>query len=307
MSALLGKDGCQVCPRRCSTDRTVVRGVCGAPRGIEVSAVCLHRGEEPPLVGAEGKGIVNVFFAHCNLHCVFCQNEAISSHDVADDMVHYSTLDAVADRVVELLPDSCGLMGLVTPTHYAHLVPSLVQAVHDRGFYPTVVYNCGGYESVETLKTLEGTVDIYLPDLKYMLPDVALALSHASDYPQVALDALREMARQVGRRLMVCDGTAFRGLMVRHLVLPGMGENTRACIQQVASLLGTGASLSLMAQYFPPNDHLPKPLDRCLTDAEYAEAVQCCDEVGLVNVYTQELDAHCAYRPDFSKKDHPFE
>ena len=297
--------GCRLCPRECGIERQQTRGWCGADNQIEVSAVCLHRGEEPPL--SEAGGIVNVFFTHCNLQCIYCQNSDIAARVVPDERVHYRSVAEVAERICQLLPQGNGLLGFVTAAHYAHWIPEILDQVRQRGFRPTVVYNSGGYESMETLHGLEGLVDIYLPDLKYMDPEMALRYSHAADYPAVATAAIKEMARQVGASLK-CDerGVAYRGLVVRHLVLPGAVDNTLRCLDWLADNLPFSLHVSLMAQYFPPKEHLPSPLDRTLTPAEYEQSASRFETLGF-NGWLQELEAESYYRPDFSRPDNPFE
>ena len=296
---------CHLCPRNCGADRSKAPGYCGAPTDLEVSSVCIHRGEEPPL-----NPIVNVFFAHCNLQCIYCQNRDISHHS---SLIRHRSVDDVADHICQLLPDGAGLLGLVTATHYAHLIPPLLEAVHTRGFNPTVVYNSSGYESVETLRALEGLVDIYLPDFKYADPTLAQALSNATDYPDVATAALREMIRQVGGSLKTdADGIAYRGIIVRHLVLPGHQQNTLLALDRIADLFddnGGGrerAHVSLMAQYYPPVEGLPAPLDRTVTPEEYAVAASHFHTLGF-DGWLQQPESSSHYRPDFSQKENPFE
>ena len=291
---------CRLCPRRCGADRkTGARGWCGATDKLDVAAVCLHRGEEPPL-----NPIVNLFFAHCNLQCIYCQNWQISAESGKRKT---ESVESLAGRVCALLPESGGMLGLVTAAHYAHLLPALLDAVRQRGFNPTVVYNSGGYESVETLRSLEGLVDIYLPDFKYMDSDLARTYSHAADYPEVAQAALREMRRQVGGGLKVDDsGHAYRGLIVRHLVLPGAVDNSLRCLDWLADEFPFGLHLSLMAQYFPPRPGLPSPLDRPLFPDEYRTVVHHAEDLGLTDGWIQELEAQTHYRPDFNKHN-PFE
>lgn len=296
--------GCQLCPRKCDVDRTAQRGFCGAPQELEVSAICLHRGEEPPIGGP--RGIVNVFFAHCNLQCIYCQNHQISGRTVPPAAVHFRTIEAVADRICQLLPQSSGSVGFVTAAHYVDYIAPILAAVRERGFSPTVVYNSSGYESPIALRKLEGVVDIYLPDFKYMDPAVAQLCSQAADYPSVAQAALREMQRQVGAGLKVHDGVAYRGLVVRHLVLPGFLDNTRRCLRYLADEFPFGLHLSLMAQYFPPRAGLPAPLDRPLTEAEYATAINEAESLGLTDGWQQELNAQQCYRPDFTNSTNPF-
>ena len=303
---------CLSCPRHCAVDRSRQRGFCGAPAELQVSAVCLHRGEEPVLTGASAgsapSGIVNIFFSHCSLQCIYCQNAAIAGHDVDDALVHYRSVDAVADRVAELLPQSSGVVGLVTAAHYVDYVVPLVEAIHRRGFHPAVVYNSSGYEDVDALRSLEGIVDIYLPDFKYMDPRLAEVCSHAADYPQVATQAIAEMYRQVGSGLLTDDGIAFRGMIIRHLVLPGHVDNSLACLDWIADHLPSNIHLSLMAQYFPPDGiALPAPLDRTLTDDEYKTVVDHCNRLGFSRGWLQEMSSQHYYRPDFTNPVNPFE
>ena len=297
---------CRLCPKKCGVDRSIASGFCGASEGLEVSAVCLHKGEEPPL-----NPIVNIFFTHCNLQCIYCQNWQISSlrgadsgkwkvesvESLANQIVHHSSL--IAQRTSPLL-------GFVTAAHYASYIPKILDAVHRRGLHPVTVYNSGGYESVDTLRSLEGLIDIYLPDFKYMDPQLAYAYSQAADYPQVAQAALLEMKRQVGSGLKIdSNGLAYRGLIVRHLVLPGHVDNSIACLDWLADTFPFGLHLSLMAQYFPPREGLPVPLDRPLTDDEYRTVAQHAEALGLTDGWFQELEAQDNYRPDFTQQD-PF-
>ena len=299
--------GCRLCPRGCGVDRTTGGGFCGAADTLEVASVCVHRGEEPPL-----NPIVNVFFAHCNLQCIYCQNWQISGKGerlkVKGERYTIETLaDLIVSHLSPLTSHLSPLLGLVTASHYAHHIPALLDAVHQRGFTPTVVYNSSGYESVETLRSLEGLVDIYLPDFKYMDAGIAKAYSHAPDYPDIASAALREMIRQVGKGLKVDgNGTAYRGLIVRHLVLPGHVDNSLAVLDHLADLVPFGLHLSLMAQYFPPKPDLPAPLDRSVTADEYAVVVARAEELGLTDGWIQELEARDNYRPDFTNEN-PFE
>lgn len=298
---LMGISTCSLCPHGCS-DRSL--GICGAPDDLRVASVCIHNGEEPPISPA-----VNVFFAHCNLHCIYCQNWQISGRQADDCSI--LTVDALADRICDLLPQTGGMLGFVTPTHYANQLPAIVEAVRQRGISPTVVYNSSGYESVQTLRNLEGLVDIYLPDFKYMDSALAARYSHAPRYPEVAQEALLEMIRQVGTGLKCADGIAYRGIIVRHLVLPGHIDNSLAVLDKLSTLhsqLSTFNSLhvSLMAQYYPPRPDLPAPLNRTLTPEEYRIVADRYVELGF-DGWLQELSAEDNYRPDFSRNENPFE
>ena len=300
---------CTLCPRMCGVDRTASHGFCGAPDTLEVSAVCVHRGEEPPL-----NPIVNVFFSHCNLQCIYCQNYQISRGERSKVKGKTYTVDQLADLIVHHLslitPHASPLLGFVTAAHYADRIPAIIQAIKQSSNHtitPTVVYNSSGYESIDTLRSLEGLVDIYLPDLKYMDPKLAYAYSQAADYPEVATAAIREMRRQVGGGLKIdAEGHAYRGLIVRHLVLPGAVDNSLACLEWLADEFPLGLHLALMAQYYPPFEGLPSPLDRTVTPEEYAAVVARAEALGLTDGWIQEFEAQSNYRPDFTRQN-PFE
>ena len=301
----MGLDGtCHLCPRHCGVRRAEATGFCGATDALEVSSVCVHRGEEPPL-----NPIVNVFFTHCNLQCIYCQNWQISKGVGLTVAGYRYTVAELAERICRLLPESGGMLGFVTAAHYADRLAAIVDEVRHSGLNPTVVYNSGGYESVEMLRSLEGVVDIYLPDLKYMDSDIAARYSHAPDYPEVAAAALKEMKRQVGGGLMTDDDDrAYRGIIVRHLVLPGHTDNSLRCLEWLADNFNPfSLHLSLMAQYFPPREDLPAPLDRTLTEEEYRTVTDHAAELGFNEGWVQELEAKDNYRPDFRQEKNPFE
>ena len=297
---------CTLCPRRCGVARP--DGFCGAPKELEVASVCLHRGEEPPLSGT--RGIVNVFFAHCNLQCIYCQNWQISGAKSGEWKVESD--ETLTDRICSMFSTlhstRSTLIGFVTAAHYIDRIPAIVEEIRRRGISPTIVYNSGGYESVEALRQLEGYVDIYLPDLKYMDADLAARYSHAPDYPEVATEALREMRRQVGGGLKIGDdGMAYRGMLVRHLVLPGAVQNAIDCLDWLADNMPFSTGISLMAQYFPPRPGLPAPLDRQLTQEEYDLVLDHLETLPFTNVWTQDLSSQSYYRPDFDTTGNPFE
>lgn len=298
---------CLLCPRHCAIDRRQTTGFCQAPESPEVAAICRHTGEEPPLVGQ--RGICNVFFAHCNLQCLYCQNHLISHPGTAPDLIRYRSVPAIVERIAEVLPTTENIVGFVSPTHYAHLIPAIVEALHSTGLHPTVVYNTGGYDCVETLRQLEPYVDIYLPDYKYSDSRLAEQLSHAADYPQRAAEALGEMYRQKGSALHVDEnGLAFGGIIVRHLVLPGAVDNSLHCLDWLAGNLSARLHISLMAQYYPIGSLaqilLPdSPLLRTLSADEYRQVIDHFHTLGFYNGWIQELEAADNYRPDFTQKD----
>lgn len=296
---------CHICPRGCNANRSVAGGFCHAPEVPEIASICIHKGEEPPISGK--KGICNLFFAHCNLQCVFCQNHEISRGVVAEEHLFYKDYDATVDRIAEVLQESENLLGFVSPSHYAYCIPEIMERLHDRGLYPTTVYNSGGYDTVETLQMVEPYIDVYLPDLKYMDSDLARRYSGAADYPEVAAKALLEMKRQVGTGLKCDEGVAFRGMIVRHLVLPGATENSERCLEWIADNLSLDLHVSLMAQYFPAKG-LPEgteydTLRRTLTAEEYESVKQKFYELGLYNGWVQELESAETFHPDFKKQE----
>ncbi len=292
---------CMNCPRGCVVDRVSRLGFCHASLVPEVSSVSIHKGEEPPLCGK--KGVCNVFFAHCNLQCLFCQNNAISRGVVDSALVRYCGVDAIVRRIEEVLPQCENVVGLVSPTHYVSAVPQIVERLHADGFFPTIVYNTGGYDTVEALRMVEPYVDVYLPDYKYSDAALARRYSSAGDYPQAAANAIMEMYRQKGSGLMLDDeGMAFRGLIVRHLVLPGAVDNSIGVLDWLADNLPLNLHVSLMSQYFPPDGlTLPDQLCRTIHDDEYKAVVDHFYALGFSKGWVQELDSQQCFRPDFSK------
>ncbi|MBQ6067916.1 MAG: radical SAM protein [Bacteroidales bacterium] len=299
---------CNLCPRHCTADRVETLGFCHARSEPEAATVCIHRGEEPPLCGT--RGICNVFFAHCNLQCIYCQNYQISHYQNIQNIQNIPTtppprfvgIDAIVDEIARLLPETENMVGFVTPTHYADSLPAIVERLHERGLYPTTVYNTGGYDSVATLRMLAPYIDIYLPDYKYSDPNLAQHYSHAADYPQVALAALREMYNQKGSALPTDErGMAYRGIIVRHLVLPGQVENSLRVLDTLADL-SLNLHISLMAQYYPPLPDLPDQLGRTISQEEYRQVTDHLNALGLCRGWVQELDAQKCYRPDFTRQ-----
>jgi putative pyruvate formate lyase activating enzyme len=296
---------CDCCPRLCAADRTRGElGWCRTDNAIHVASVCLHRGEEPAIGGS--RGICNVFFSHCNLRCVYCQNFQISQDP--GDRVPLG-LDAAVDQVVAILATGVGRLGFVSPSHAIVPMRAIIAGVRARGLRPTVVYNSGGYDRVEVLASLADVVDVFLPDLKYLDGALAGRLSGAPDYPEVATRALREMYRQKGSYLYRDDDddAATSGLVIRHLVLPGQIENSKRCLQFIAQELSPSVHVSLLSQYHPTPAVADDPdLGRCLRPAEYDAVVAELHRLGLRHGWVQELDSPEHYRPDFAR-DHPFE
>jgi putative pyruvate formate lyase activating enzyme len=276
---------CRLCPRECGVDRlSGERGFCGAGAVARVAAVSLHHGEEPPISGTRGSG--TVFFSHCNMACRFCQNYPISQMGNGRDMDGKT----LADALLRLQSRGAHNVNFVTPTpHAAHLAEAVLLA-RAGGFSIPVVYNTNGYDSLEALGMLDGIVDIYLPDAKYRSPSLAGALSGTPGYVAGNDDALSEMVRQLGFLATGRDGIATRGVLVRHLVLPGRVEETERVLARLAETFGPDLPLSLMGQYFPAWKAPETPgLGRKLTKREYGRAVAAASGLSFRNVFIQEL------------------
>ena len=280
---------CQLCPRRCGVDRTAGEaGFCGCPATALVAKAMLHKWEEPVLAGSGGSGAV--FFGGCTLQCKYCQNRAISGGPVGKPM------DSAQLRALfeDLIARGAENIDLVTPTHF---LPTVLPALSPKLPVP-VVYNCGGYERAETLRQLEGKVDIYLPDLKYADNTLAAALSAAPDYFEVAAAAIREMARQTGPVQWEGDRVR-RGVIIRHLILPGCVGNSLKVLDWIGETFAPGEVLvSLMRQYTPMGG-LPAPLNRKVTDEEY-DAVLSWMYLNDLEGFTQEAEAaDTGFIPEF--------
>lgn len=275
---------CRACPRRCGVCRAGgERGYCGAPDGLVIARAGLHFWEEPCISGERGSGAV--FFSGCNLGCVFCQNHEISRGGRGRRV----TEDELIDEMRRLCGEGAHNINLVTPSHYAFRLAGLL-----RRWKPPVpvVWNSSGYDSIEALRALEGLVDVYLPDMKYMSAAMASRYSGAPDYPVVAADAIREMQRQTGAPRFGPDGMLLSGTIVRHLVMPENIVNTLEVIDWVDEQFPNGEVLfSLMAQYTPMPD-MPFPeLRRRVSEDEYSLVLEHLDESGIENGYVQELSA----------------
>ena len=236
---------CTLCPRNCHVDRTAeTLGACGVGAQAIVASAGPHFGEEPVLVGRGGSG--TIFFCGCNLHCVFCQNFDISRSTDGQEV----SLEQIADLALRLEDQGCENVNFVTPTHVAHVVAEAVHMARGRGLTVPVVYNCGGYESADTLRLLEGLIEIYMPDFKYADADAGRMYSGVDEYPNVAEAALKEMYRQVGALETDGRGVAQRGVLVRHLVMPGDAAHSREVIDIVARA-APGCAINMMGQYRP--------------------------------------------------------
>ena len=272
---------CTLCPRHCGVDRSRGQlGFCKMPGQLRVARAAAHYWEEPVISGSFGSG--TVFFSGCTLGCVFCQNQQISHENFGKEI----TSAHLREIFEQLIDDGVQNINLVTPTHF---LPSILPALTPKLSVP-VVYNCGGYESVETLKELEGLVDIYLPDFKYSDNRLAAKLSKAPDYFETASAAILEMFRQTGP-VVIQDDQMQKGVILRHLILPGFVDNSLGVLDWVADHFQKGDILfSLMSQYVPMGPVQP-PLDRRVTEEEYDAVLSYLWFLGLEDGYTQDFQA----------------
>lgn len=281
---------CRLCPRDCGVDRAVTTGFCGAGEGVRVARASLHHWEEPVLSGTKGSGAV--FFSGCTLRCSYCQNHAISAENFGKEI----STARLREIFEELIAQGAHNINLVTATHY---LPWILPALTPKLPVP-VVYNCGGYEKVETVRALRNAVDVWLPDMKYADGDLAGELSAAPDYPAVAAAAIEAMVDQTGDYELDENGLLRRGVLIRHLVLPGQLDNTRRVIDWVSRRFRPGQVLfSLMAQY-TPQPGAAGAMARHVTAAEYRAAVDYMENCGVTDGFTQErTSAKEEYTPPF--------
>lgn len=278
---------CELCPRRCRADRAAgERGVCGATDTLRLARAALHFWEEPPISGEAGSG--TVFFSGCPLKCVYCQNHEISTGNFGIDV----SSERLAQIMLELQDQGALNINLVTATHYAHLLPEAIATARARGLVVPIVYNTSGYERVEAVRELDDLVDIWLTDFKYADAGLGRALSHVPDYPSVAQSALIEMARQLERHgggAARADGTWTRGIIVRHLVLPGHAEDSCRVLDLIWDAVGD-VPISVMNQY-TPNAAMRAAggeLARAVTREEYERVLDHADDLGFTQMFWQE-------------------
>lgn len=283
---------CNICPRQCGVNRKTAKGYCGMPADFRLARAGLHFWEEPPISGENGSG--TVFFSGCNLGCVYCQNYEISHGDVGKTI----SRERLCEIFDELKTKGAHNINLVNPTHYAD---ALAEVLRDYKSDLPVVYNSSGYERVETLKKLEGLVDIYLPDLKYISPVKSLRYSAAEDYFAFASKALIEMKRQCNQNIYDSDGIMQKGMIIRHLILPKNTNQSIEVLRWIGENLGTDTAISLMAQYTPCGEiDEYSELQRKITQREYDKVLTFAEDLGFTNIFTQEPDsADMQFIPDF--------
>jgi putative pyruvate formate lyase activating enzyme len=299
-------ENCTLCPRECGINRFESgSGYCSTDAGMNIASICIHRGEEPVISGKDG--ICNIFFEGCNLRCVYCQNHEISQRGSTNSKGG-TNIGEILDKVVNILSEGVPAVGFVSPSHVVPQVKAIIRGLYSRGYKPIMVYNTNSYDKLETIRSLSGMIDVYLPDYKYVTKEIAIEYSNAPDYPEIAFKAIKEMYYQKGSSLKIDDnGRAENGLLIRHLVLPGHAEESKKVLNLIADELSPGVHLSLMSQYHPiPQVRNHRVLNRPLYKAEYESVVATMESLGFRNGWVQDMESNLNYRPDFSKEN-PFE
>ena len=292
---------CTLCPHKCLVNRLEdQKGFCGAGAVPIISSVMAHHGEEPPVSGTNGSG--TVFFAYCNMGCVYCQNYQISQKHHGNPF----TSKGLAEALINLYKNRCHNINLVSPTIWIPRILESFLTARSYGLHIPLLYNTGGYESLETIKMLDGIIDIYMPDIRYSSNEMAERYSGAKNYVKHNRLAVKEMYRQVGNLVLDENGIAKKGLLIRLLVLPGNISGTKQALEFIKEEISGDAYLSIMAQYHPEYKACNYPeLSRRVNEEEYMEVVDYAEKLGFSNGWTQEyisFDKEDLFRPDFKKK-----
>ena len=278
---------CTICPHNCKINRTKTPGRCKSTDKIKIALYSIHNFEEPCISGEKGSG--TIFFSNCNMNCVFCQNYEISQLGRGKEI----TIEELANVMIKQQERNVQNINLVTPTSYALHIVEAIKIARKKGLEIPIVYNTNGYESVETLKLLEGYVDIYLPDLKYYYDDLAKKYSKVDNYFEIATKAIQEMYRQVGTPVLDENGVMKKGLMIRHLILPNEVQNSKKVLKWIKENIDSNVYVSIMAQYFPTYKAKEIPeIARKITKEEYEKVENYLYELDLENGYIQELGEH---------------
>ena len=290
---------CKLCPRNCGADRFQKAGYCGMGEKITAARAMLHYWEEPCLAGSGGSGAV--FFSGCVLRCVYCQNYGISTEKYGKEI----TVERLSEIFLELQEQGAENIDLVNPTHFAPQIIAALRLAKDHGLRLPIVYNSGGYEKVETLKMLDGIIDIYLPDFKYFDDELAKKLSNAPNYFETAMAAVEEMVRQTGKPVLEND-RLIRGTIVRHLVLPNCYKDSVEIVKRLGKRFKNDILFSLMSQYTPfgliKNDERFSKMNRKITTFEYKKVLNAVIEAGLDGYMQERSSAKEEYTPEFDLK-----
>ena len=285
---------CMLCGRMCGADRTAgASGYCKCADVPRLARAALHHWEEPPISGSRGSGAI--FFSGCSLGCVFCQNESISHGSLGVEVSE----ERLADLCLSLEKQGAHNVNFVTPTHYMPSVRAAILRAREEGLGIPCVYNTSAYENAEALKSMEGVIDVYLPDFKYIREDLAARYSYAKNYPAVAKAAIGEMVRQCPKPIYNAEGILVRGVLVRVLVLPGAVANAKLSLRYLFDTYGDRVLYSIMRQYTPREGLLP-PLNRRVTEEEYEDVLAYALRIGIRDAFTQEAgSAEASYTPTF--------
>lgn len=299
MKEVLNK--CNLCPRNCLIDRSKTVGVCGMKDRLMIARASLHMWEEPCVSGSNGSG--TIFFTGCNLKCVFCQNRDISTKLIGKEI----TTKEFASICLNLQKQGANNINLVTPTHFVPLIIEGLKLAKEKGLTIPIVYNTSSYETKETIKMLDGIIDIYLPDLKYYNDEYAIKYSHAPNYFNIASDAISEMVKQVGIPRFNKDGIMTKGVIVRHLMMPNLKEDTKKILNYLYKTYQDNIYISIMNQYTPIK-HFKRyqELNQKINDNDYNEIINYAIDLGIKKAFIQEGDtASESFIPDFLNQDLP--
>lgn len=286
---------CKLCPRECGIDRSKTIGACKATDKVKVALASIHSYEEPCISGIEGSG--TVFFSNCNLRCVYCQNFEISRDGFGKEI----TVERLADIFIEQQSRGVNNINLVTPTMYVDSIIEAIKIAKSKGLIIPIVYNSSGYEKAETIKKLEGYIDVYLPDFKYATNRLAKKYSGVNNYVESVIPAIREMIRQAGKPIFNDKGIMTKGVIIRHMILPNNVLNTKMVLKKIKEEFKDNTLISVMAQYFPSGDAAKYPeINRKITVEELEEVENYLEELEMDNGYIQELGEHEEeYVPNF--------
>ena len=289
---------CNLCPRNCLVDRTINTGVCGMHDKLVVARTSLHMWEEPCISGETGSG--TIFFTGCNLKCIFCQNHEISTDLIGQEI----TIENFSDICINLEKKGANNINLVTPTHFVPLIIDGIKLARKKGLKIPIVYNTSGYEKVETIKMLDGIVDIYLPDFKYFNDEYAIKYSHVNNYFENCHLALEEMYRQVGKPKFNKDGIMTKGIIVRHMMLPGLLEDSKEVLKYLYNIYQNNIYISIMNQYTPIKKFdRYKELNNKISDNDYNELIDYAIDLGIEKAFIQEGETQTeSFIPNFKNQ-----
>ena len=287
---------CQICPRECKVNRNVgEKGLCGMSSKVKVARISLHYFEEPPISGTNGSG--TIFFSGCNMKCIFCQNYNISTNNFGKEI----SIEELANKMIELQEKKAHNINLVTPTHYTHQIIEAIKIAKKKGLTIPIIYNSSGYEKVETLKKLNGLIDIYLPDLKYYDEIIAIKYSKAPNYFEFATNAIKEMYNQVGKVKFDKSGILKKGVIVRHLMLPENLNDSKTILNYLYKTYHNNIFISIMNQYTPLEQVKNiESLNHKVKESDYNKLINYACDLGITNAFMQVGDtAKDSFIPDF--------